>query len=140
MAHRKKAIAGLALILAACGGQQQQQKQETASQAATPAVEASPTNKPPVAFAQCMSCHSVEAGKNLIGPSLHGVVGRKAASLPNYAYSEALKNSGLTWDEATLDKWLANPAKDVPGNKMAFFGMPDPAKRKELIDWLAQQK
>jgi cytochrome c len=87
-----------------------------------------------------MSCHTVEAGKNLIGPSLHGVVGRKAASLPDYAYSDALKQSGLTWDEATLDKWLTAPQTLVPGTKMTFFGMADPAKRKELIDWLKDQK
>jgi len=140
MGHGKKAVVGLALALAACGGQQQEQKQKTTSEALAPAAQASATSKPPVAFAQCMSCHTVEAGRNLIGPSLHGVVGRKAASLPGYAYSDALKKSGLTWDEATLDKWLTAPPKLVPGTKMTFFGLPDPAKRKELIDWLAQQK
>jgi cytochrome c len=140
MGQGKKAVVGLALVLAACG-QQQERKQEAASEAAAPAqAEASPSSKPPVAFAQCMSCHTVEAGKNLIGPSLHAVVGRKAASLPGYAYSDALKKSGLTWDTATMDKWLTAPAKLVPGTKMTFFGLPDAAKRKELIDWLAQQK
>jgi cytochrome c len=140
MGHGKKMGVVLALAVAACGGQQQEQKQETATEAAAPAAEASPTSKPPVAFAQCMSCHTVEAGRNMIGPSLHGVLGRKAASLPGYAYSDALKKSDLTWDEATLDKWLKAPATLVPGTKMTFFGVPDPAKRKELIDWLAQQK
>jgi cytochrome c len=140
MGHRKKIGVVLTLALAACGGQQQEQKQETATEAAAPAAEASSTSKPPVAFAQCMSCHTVEAGKNMIGPSLHGVLGRQAASVPGYAYSDALKKSGLTWDEVTLDKWLKAPATLVPGTKMTFFGLPDPAKRKELIDWLAQQK
>jgi cytochrome c len=139
---RRSAMAATVLVLVAalsgCGGEKQaDQASETAAAAApeTPAAAATPA-----AFAQCMSCHTVEAGKNLIGPSLHGVVGRKAASLPGYAYSDALKASGLTWDEATLDKWIASPSKLVPGTKMTFFGLSDPAKRKELIDWLATQK
>jgi cytochrome c len=133
-------ILGLAAALAGCGGQKQEEQPsapaaETASAAQTPT-----TGTPPPAFAQCMSCHTVEPGKNTIGPSLHGIVGRPAASVAGYAYSPALKASGLTWDEATLDKWLEAPAKLVPGTKMVFFGMPDPAKRKQLIDWLAAQK
>jgi cytochrome c len=140
MGHGNKAVTALALALAACG-QQQEQKQQAGSEAAAPAqAEASPSGKPPVAFAQCMSCHTVEAGKNLIGPSLHAVVGRKAASLPGYSYSEALRKSGLIWDKATMDKWLTAPARLVPGTKMVFFGLPDAARRKVLIDWLAQQK
>jgi cytochrome c len=140
MGHGKKAVVGLAVALAACG-RQQEQKQEAASEAAAPVeTQASPSSKPPLAFAQCMSCHTVEAGKNLIGPSLYAVVGRKAASLPGYAYSDALKKSGLTWDKATMDKWLTAPARLVPGTKMTFFGLSDAAKRKELIEWLAQQK
>jgi cytochrome c len=143
MRHGAKAVAVLALVigLAACGKQEEQgQTGGNASEAATPVTETAPTSKPPAAFAQCMSCHSVEPGKNGIGPSLHGVVGRKAASLPGFAYSPALRNSGLTWDEATLDKWLTNPMKDVPGTKMIFAGLPDAAKRKEVIDYLAAQK
>jgi cytochrome c len=139
MRHGTKTIAGLALILAlaGCGGAKQEQDGEVAASDA----QATPdTAKPPAAFAQCMSCHTVEPGRNMIGPSLHGVVGRKAASLPGYAYSDALKASGLTWDAATLDKWLVNPMQDVPGTKMVFAGMPDPARRKQLIDWLATQK
>jgi cytochrome c len=140
MGHGNHAIVCLALVLVGCGSQQQQRKQEAGGETTASNAEASPTSRPPVAFAQCMSCHTVESGKNLIGPSLHGVVGRKAASLPGFAYSDALKTSGLTWDEATLDRWLAAPAKLVPGTKMTFFGLPDPAKRKELIAWLARQK
>lgn len=142
---RRSTTAATVLVLAAalsgCGGQkQQEQASGAASEAAAAAPEAPAAMATPAAFAQCMSCHTVEAGKNLIGPSLHGVVGRKAASLPGYAYSDALKKSGLTWDEATLDKWIAGPAKLVPGTKMTFFGLSDPAKRKKLIDWLATQK
>jgi cytochrome c len=94
----------------------------------------------PAAFARCMSCHSVDAGRNMLGPSLHGVVGRKAATAPGYAYSNALKASTLTWDRATLDRWLEGPTKLVPGSKMFFMGLPDPAQRRAVIDYLAAQK
>src|SRR5262245_33918723 len=64
-------------------------------------------------FAKCKACHTVEVGKNKIGPSLAGVVGRKSGTAPNFNYSDAMKNAGLTWDEATLDTYLTNPKKLV---------------------------
>ena len=106
---------------------------EAASAAATP-------SKPPVAFFQCASCHSVEPGRNGIGPSLHDVFGHKAGSVAGFSYSEPLKASGLTWDAATLDKWLANPRQTVPGTRMIFPGIPDPARRQEIIDYLETLK
>lgn len=90
----------------------------------------------PAAFAQCMACHTVEAGRNGFGPSLAGVAGRKAASLPYYAYSDALRKSGLTWNAATLDRWLTSPQATVPGTKMPFRGVADPAKRQEVVEYL----
>src|SRR4051812_12614801 len=69
-------------------------------------------------FNKCKACHQVD--KNGVGPHLGGVFGRKAASVPDYNYSDALKKSGITWDEASLDKWLQGPSKDVPGTKMIF--------------------
>jgi cytochrome c len=142
MRHGAKAVVvvALAAMLAACGGQKREEQPADTTSEAAPAAEATPINKPPAAFAQCMSCHTVEAGRNMIGPSLHGVVGRPAGSVAGYAYSPVLKASGLTWNEATLDKWIEAPAKLVPGTKMTFAGMSDPAKRKQLIDWLATQK
>lgn len=94
----------------------------------------------PVGFVQCAACHSVEPGRNGVGPSLAGVAGRKAASLPGFNYSNALKGSGLTWDEASLDRWLTSPQRTVPGTKMPFVGIPDPTKRKEVIDYLVTLK
>jgi cytochrome c len=88
----------------------------------------------------CAVCHSVEAGKNKIGPSLHGVVGRPAGTAPNYSYSDANKKSGITWTEANLDKYLTNPRAMVPGTKMLFAGIKDPEQRKAVISYLAQQK
>jgi cytochrome c len=84
----------------------------------------------------CSICHSVEPGKNKIGPSLAGVVGRKAGSVPGYSYSDANKKSGLTWDEATLDKYLTDPRAVVPGTKMLFAGLKNPADRKAVIAYL----
>src|SRR5438105_4704970 len=72
-------------------------------------------------FNKCKACH--QADKNAVGPHLGGVVGRKAASVTDYSYSEPLKASGLTWDEATLDKWISGPSKLVPGTKMIFAGV-----------------
>ncbi|MEZ5689931.1 MAG: c-type cytochrome [Caenibius sp.] len=97
-------------------------------------AETSPAR--PAAFSQCTGCHSTEPGKALFGPSLAGVAGRRAGSLPGYTYSPALKASGLTWDAATLDKWLTSPRKAVPGTKMPFAGIADPAQRKQVVDYL----
>lgn len=88
----------------------------------------------------CQVCHTVEAGKNKIGPSLAGIVGRKAGSVPGYAYSDANKNSGVTWDEATLDTYLTDPRKFIPGTKMLFVGIKNADERKALIAYLKEQK
>jgi cytochrome c len=84
----------------------------------------------------CAVCHTVEAGKNKIGPSLHGIVGRHSASLPDFAYSDAMKKADKTWDDATLDTYLANPRALVPGTKMIFPGLKDEADRKNVIAYL----
>lgn len=88
-------------------------------------------------FIRCASCHAINTtaiGK--IGPSLAGVVGRKNASLPGYAYSPAMKAKSFNWDEATLDHWLERPSAVVPGTSMAFAGLSNPADRKALIAYL----
>jgi cytochrome c len=86
----------------------------------------------------CAICHTVEPGKNKIGPTLFGVVGRKAGSVPGFAYSAANKKSGDTWDEQTLDTYLTNPMKFVPGTKMVFGGLKNPEERKALIQYLKE--
>jgi cytochrome c len=88
-------------------------------------------------YQACESCHSIN--DNDIGPKHRGVVGRHAASIADYAYSTALKNSGLTWDEATLNRWLINPSALVPGTKM-FFKIDDAQSRADIIAYLKEQK
>ena len=67
----------------------------------------------------CRECHSFLKDDNRLGPSLYGVVGRKAGTEPGYGYTQSLKDSGVTWDEPTLDKWIANPGAVIPGNGMS---------------------
>ena len=88
-------------------------------------------------YQACMGCHSLD--DNDVGPKHRGVVGRRAGTIPDYAYSPALKASGLTWDTANLDRWLTNPQALVPGAKM-YFSIANPRSRADLIAYLAQQK
>jgi cytochrome c len=88
-------------------------------------------------FRKCAICHRIEANApNGIGPNLHGVFGRKAASLPNFNYSPAMRGTGFTWDAKTLDRYLAAPQKVVPGTRMTFSGLPDAPSRKAVISYL----
>ena len=90
-------------------------------------------------FARCGACHSTDAGVNKVGPSLHGIIGRPSGSIADFTYSDAMKNSHLTWDEATLDKYLTSPKKFAPGTKMAFPGLPKAQDRANLLRWLRDQ-
>ncbi|MBJ7534444.1 cytochrome c family protein [Rhodomicrobium vannielii ATCC 17100] len=91
-------------------------------------------------FKQCKICHQVGPNaKPGVGPVQNNVVGSKAASRPGFNYSEAMKKSGLTWDEATLDKYLENPKAVVPGTKMVFVGLKNPQDRADVIAFLATQ-
>src|SRR5256885_9241123 len=88
-------------------------------------------------FRQCQACHSVEPGEHLTGPSLARVWNHKAATIEGFQrYSDALKSKGLVWDEATLDKWLANPERFVPGTSMSFSGIKEAKDRQDVIAYL----
>lgn len=86
-------------------------------------------------YQSCEACHSIDA--NDLGPRHRGVVGRPAGQVADYAYSAALKRSGLTWDPATLDRWLTDPSALVPGTRM-FFRVDDAQSRADLIAYLAE--
>ncbi|WP_292625554.1 cytochrome c family protein [Novosphingobium sp. 17-62-19] len=87
-------------------------------------------------FAQCKACHTVEAGKNMVGPSLAGIVGRAAGSVAGFSYSNANKNSGITWTPEKMFQYLEKPARVVPGTKMAFAGLSKAQDRADVIAYL----
>jgi cytochrome c len=90
-------------------------------------------------FLKCKACHQIgEGAKNAVGPVLNGVVGRKAGTYPDYSYSDANKNSGITWDEATLKEYLKNPRAKVPGTKMIFPGLTKDGDIDDVITYLKQ--
>jgi cytochrome c len=86
---------------------------------------------------QCAICHQVTAGRNGVGPSLFGIVGRKTGSVEGFSYSAANKAANITWDAPTLDKYLVSPKATIPATKMAYPGLKDDAKRADLVAYLA---
>jgi cytochrome c len=87
-------------------------------------------------YTRCLACHSLAADR--VGPHHCGIVGRRAGSVPGFAYSEAMKKSKFTWDEKTLDRFLQNPAKMMPGTSMTYAGVPEAKDRADLIAYLQQ--
>lgn len=88
-------------------------------------------------FAQCRSCHTIDASEaNRVGPHLHGVIGRHAGSVPGFAYSAAMQSQTYAWDAAHLDHYLENPAVAVPNNRMGFAGVRDATQRRDLIAFI----
>lgn len=111
----------LALVLAACGREQPVDQVEAGRKV----------------FARCANCHQVGPGaRNLFGPELNGIIGRRAGGLPGYAYSPALKQAGFTWDEAKLAAFVRDPEQVVPGNAMRFWGLSDERQVANLLAYL----
>ena len=104
------------------------------------AAQAGDAAKGKVTFARCGICHSMTAGENKLGPSLAGVIGRKSGTLPGFAYSPAMKAKAIVWDAKSLDTYLTKPATMVPGTKMIFAGLPNPADRANVIAYLKAGK
>jgi cytochrome c len=88
----------------------------------------------------CAICHSARPGQNMVGPTLFNVVNRHSGEVPGFHYSDANRKSGLTWNSATLDRYLAGPRDLVPGTKMTFPGLKDPKQRTDLIAYLETLK
>jgi cytochrome c len=90
-------------------------------------------------FKKCLPCHSVgEDATNKVGPVLNGLDGRKSGSVPDYSYSEANKNSGITWNEASFKEYIQNPMAKIPGTKMAFAGIKSENEISSLWAYLKQ--
>jgi cytochrome c len=106
-----------------------------ASQAAW--AEGDPTKGEKV-YKKCKTCHSLEAGKNKVGPHLNGVIGREAGTVEGFKYSSAMADSGLVWDEETLDLFLAKPKEVVPKTKMAFPGLKKETDRQDVIAYMKE--
>ena len=119
--------------------QQQQAPASSSSAHASGSSVSGDTRHGREVYRKCQACHSLEPGKNLLGPSLAAIFGKKAAQDPSYTYSPALKNSGLTWDAASLDRYLLDPQKTVPGNKMPFPGLKTENERRDVVAYLASQ-
>ena len=121
---RKAAALLLAALVAGCSSGEGNEASRTAQSGAS-------------LFNRCAACHNLKpGGAHGLGPNLNGVVGRKAGSAEGFRYSPAMAASGLVWDEATLDRFLASPSKTVPGTKMSFAGLSRPEQRKAVIDYL----
>jgi cytochrome c len=90
-------------------------------------------------FAVCKACHQIgEGAKNAVGPVLNGVIGRPAGTYPGFSYSDANKNSGLTWDETTFRDYIKDPRAKIPGTKMIYAGLKDEQKTSDLLAYLKQ--
>ncbi|PQA86180.1 c-type cytochrome [Hyphococcus luteus] len=141
-----------ALSLAACGdaggGSHGKAGSEPGGKAAaapaSPAAAetpATPAERGRKVFNQCAICHAAEEGAgNRVGPNLFGVVGRKAGTLEGFSYSQAMKNSNIVWNEATLDAYIENPLQYVRGTRMAYAGLRNEQQRADLIAYLKTLK
>lgn len=139
----------LAIMLAACDAQT---PQAPTAESATAAAQSIPeksfdellasadVDQGKRLFLQCRACHSLEQGGiNKVGPNLYGFFGQVAGIVPDFVYSDALKESGINWSPETLDQWLARPSEFLPGNRMVFVGIRKPVDRANLIAYLQQQ-
>lgn len=90
-------------------------------------------------FVQCRACHQVgESAKNGVGPTLNGLFGRHSGKVEGYNYTDANKNSGITWDDATFSEYIQNPRAKIPGTKMVYAGLKDQKRIADLIAFLKQ--
>ena len=157
-------LVALSAMVAACSGGGSESESDKTAQAApaaapAPAAPAAPAGPPAatdvatldgttfasftgnaangkLVFAQCRTCHVTDAGVNKTGPSMNGIIGRKAGTVPGFAYSAANSGSGITWTKEKLFQYLEKPQRVIPQTKMIFAGLPDAQKRADVIAYL----
>jgi cytochrome c len=134
------ALGALLVLAIASAAPLRAQAAGTAAPAAAPAgvgVDSPEYKRGRLLYIQCRACHELKAGApNKVGPNLHGILGQKAAQVAGFSYSQALRGATLTWDRATLDRWLERPSALVPGNTMAFAGIANPKDRAALLAYI----
>ena len=107
--------------------------------ATSTAAPAQDTAAGKTSFNKCMACHAIgEGAKNKVGPELNGLNGRKSGTAEGYSYTEANKNSGITWDQATFKDYIKDPKAKIPGTKMVFAGIKNEQEASDLWAFLAQ--
>lgn len=106
--------------------------------AVSPALAAGDANKGKRVFNKCKACHVVNAEKNRIGPHLVGIFGRRAGTIKKYRYSKAMRESGIVWNDETLNAYLASPRKFVRGTRMVFAGLKKPSDREDVLAYLRE--
>ena len=150
------ATAGL-LVLSGCGQDRTAANKETVAsqesgqksaevstrESATPSLASLPApysqadySNGKAKYNQCIACHALTEGRNGLGPHLHGLLDRKAGSIAGYGYSDKLRQSGIVWDAASLDQWIENPRKFLPGTRMNYAGMRGGEDRRDLIAYI----
>ena len=103
---------------------------------ALPAVGDGDAAKGEKVYGKCKTCHELTTAKNKVGPTLQGVIGRKAGAVEGFKYSEAMLNSGVVWDAATISEYVAKPKEFIAGNKMAFPGLKKEDEIKDLLAYI----
>lgn len=139
--RRRGVLAGLSLCVGLGLGTQSVMAQPAAAPSAagssTAATDSPEYKRGRLLYIQCRACHDLQPSPvEKVGPNLAGIMGRRAAEVPDFAYSPALKGAKLVWDRATLDRWLEKPSTLAPGNTMAFAGIANPADRAALIRYI----